>query len=129
PKITKHAFKIEHSVRALNNLLTSVLFFGKADENKLEFRPKKIFSAAFVKELLDTVKAGIDNNVTIKPEIGELPKVITSDPDLMYQVFENLLSNAVKYSKDGKQVDFKLSIQNGLLSATISDKGIGIPKS
>lgn len=128
-KIGKHAFKIEHSVRALNNLLTSVLFFGKADENKLEFRPKKFFSAAFVKELLDTVKAGIDNDVIIKSEIGDLPKTITSDPELVYQVFENLLSNAVKYSKEGKQVEFKLSYVDDKLQAQITDKGIGIPKS
>lgn len=127
-KIAKHASKIEHSVRALNNLLTSVLFFGKADENKLEFKPKKIFTGAFVKELLDTVKAGIENDVIIKAEIGELPKTITSDPELVYQVFENLLSNAVKYSKDGKQVEFKLDIEGNQLKAVISDKGIGIPK-
>jgi signal transduction histidine kinase len=128
-KITKHAFKIEHSVRALNNLLTSVLFFGKADENKLEFRPKKIFSGAFVKELLDTVKAGIENNVTIKSDIGEMPKTITSDPELLYQIFENLLSNAVKYSKNGKEVEFKIAYSDKKLHAIVSDKGIGIPKS
>ena len=127
-KIAKHASKIEHSVRALNNLLTSVLFFGKADENKLEFKPKKIFTGAFIKELLDTVNAGIENEVTIKSEIGELPKTITSDPELVYQVFENLLSNAVKYSKEGKQVDFKLDLEKDRLKAVISDKGIGIPK-
>jgi hypothetical protein len=127
-KISKHASKIEHSVRALNNLLTSVLFFGKADENKLEFRPKKIFTGAFVKELLDTVNAGIDNHVILKAEIGELPKTITSDPDLVYQVFENLLSNGIKYSKEGKQVDFSLNYSDGQLKAVISDKGIGIPK-
>lgn len=128
-KITKHAFKIEHSVRALNNLLTSVLFFGKADENKLEFKPKKIFSGAFIKELLDTVKAGIDNDVKIKSDIGEMPKTITSDPELLYQVFENLLSNAVKYSKDGKEVEFKIAYNDKKLQAIVSDKGIGIPKS
>ena len=128
-KITKHSFKIENSVRALNNLLTSVLFFGKSDENKLEFKPKKIFSGAFVKEVLDTVNAGIENNVIIKPEIGDLPKTITSDPELLYQVLENLLSNAVKYSKEGKQVEFKLDIKDNQLHAVISDKGIGIPKS
>jgi hypothetical protein len=127
-KIAKHASKIENSVRALNNLLTSVLFFGKADENKLEFRPKKIFTGAFVTELLDTVKAGIDNQVIIKSEIGELPKTFTSDPELIYQVFENLLSNAVKYSKEGKQVDFSLIFDNNHLKAVIADKGIGIPK-
>jgi signal transduction histidine kinase len=128
-KITKHAYKIENSVRALNNLLTSVLFFGKADENKVEFNPKKIFTAAFVKELIDTVKAGIENEVKIVTEIGDMPKTITSDPELVYQVLENLLSNAVKYSKDGNQVVFKMKIDNGNLQAEVIDKGIGIPKS
>lgn len=127
-KIVKHASKIEHSVRILNNLLTSVLFFGKADENKLEFKPKKVFTGAFVKELLDTVNAGIENKVTILPEIGDMPKVMMTDPDLVYQVLENLLSNAVKYSKEGKDVKFKLEVKNNQLLATVIDKGIGIPK-
>lgn len=127
-KIGKHATKIEHSVRALNNLLTSVLFFGKADENKMEYKPKKVFLTTFVKELLDTVKAGIENDVTIKSEVENLPKTVTTDPDLLYQILENLLSNAVKYSKDGKEVSFKLSMESNRLIATVSDKGIGIPK-
>ncbi|WP_144604132.1 hybrid sensor histidine kinase/response regulator [Algoriphagus algorifonticola] len=128
-KIAKHAMKIENSVRALNNLLTSVLFFGKADANKMEFKPKKMFLGAFVKELLDTVKAGIENDVTIKTELGDLPKTIVSDSEILYQTFENLLSNAVKYSKDGSEVFFKLDFQNGHLLGTVVDNGIGIPKS
>ena len=128
-KIAKHAMKIENSVRALNNLLTSVLFFGKADANKMEFKPKKMFLGAFVKELLDTVKAGIENDVTIKTELGDLPKTIVSDSEILYQTFENLLSNAVKYSKDGSEVLFKLDYRDGHLYGTVVDNGIGIPKS
>ena len=128
-KIAKHALKIENSVRTLNNLLTSVLFFGKADENKVEFNPKKFFMGSFVKELLDTVKAGIDNGVTIKEVLRNLPKTVTTDPDLLYQIFENLLSNAVKYSKDGMEVEFKLELKDGRLLAEVTDQGIGIPKS
>lgn len=127
-KIAKHAAKIENSVRTLNNLLTSVLFFGKADENKMEFKPKKVFTQAFVKELLDTVKAGIENDVKIKSEQVNLPKTITTDGELLYQSFENLLSNAVKYSKDGQEVLFRLEYIEGKLIGTITDKGIGIPK-
>lgn len=127
-KITKHGGKIENSVRALNNLLTSVLFFGKADENKMEFRPKKIFTQSFVKELLDTVKAGIENGVKIKSEQINLPKTIKTDEELLYQSLENLLSNAVKYSKKGQEVLIKLEYLEGKLLGTITDHGIGIPK-
>lgn len=128
-KIAKHAMKIENSVRALNNLLTSVLFFGKADANKMEYKPKKMFMGAFVKELMDTVKAGIENEVTIKTELGALPKTITSDSEILYQTFENLLSNAVKYSKDGGEVHFNLDYQDGVLIGRVVDFGIGIPES
>lgn len=127
-KIAKHAMKIENSVRALNNLLTSVLFFGKADANKMEYKPKKMFVQAFIKEVLDTVKAGVENQVKIKTELGDLPKVIVSDSELLYQVFENLLSNAVKYSKDEGEVKFVLNYEKGKLIAKIQDRGIGIPK-
>ena len=34
----------------------------------------------------------------------------------------------MKYSKDGKEVNFKLSMENNRLLASVSDKGIGIPK-
>ena len=88
-----------------------------------------MFLGAFVKELLDTVKAGIENDVTIKTELGDLPKTIVSDSEILYQTFENLLSNAVKYSKDGSEVLFKLDYKNGHLYGTVVDNGIGIPKS
>ncbi|EAZ81018.1 hybrid sensor histidine kinase/response regulator [Algoriphagus machipongonensis] len=127
-KISKHASKIENSVRALNNLLTSVLFFGKADADKVEYKPKKMFVGAFVKEVLDTVRAGIENKVTIKVSLGSLPKTVVSDSELLYQVFENLLSNSVKYSKDGQVVNFTLDYVDGKLVGSFTDYGIGIPK-
>ena len=128
-KIVKHGVKIENSVRALNNLLTSVLFFGKADENKMEYKPKKLFIGAFVKELIAGIKAGIDNNVKVKVELGDLPKTITTDSDLLYQIFDNLLSNAAKYSKDGQQILVKFDFEDGKLIGEVIDNGIGIPKS
>jgi signal transduction histidine kinase len=128
-KIAKHAGKIENSVRALNNLLTSVLFFGKADADQMKFRPKKMFMGAFLKELMDTLNAGKENDVEIRMETGNIPKTLTTDSELLYQIFENLLSNAIKYSSDGQKVDFNISFEDGQLISTIKDQGIGIPKS
>lgn len=127
-KIVKHADKIENSVRSLNSLLTSVLFFGKADANKIDYKPHKMFLMAMFNEVLDVVKAGSENDVKINLKIGKLPKTIVSDHDLLYQIYENLLSNAVKYSKDGQEVDFEVSEEGGILTGIIRDHGIGIPE-
>lgn len=128
-KIVKHASKIENSTRNLNSLLTSILFFGKADAEKMNYKPTKIYTAAFFNEVVDVVKAGIDNGVSIKTSFDKLPKIITTDMDCLYQIFENLLSNAVKYSKNGEVVELVVWFEEDLLKSTIKDSGIGIPKS
>ncbi|WP_215226035.1 hybrid sensor histidine kinase/response regulator [Echinicola shivajiensis] len=126
-KLVKHSRKIENSVRSLNSLLTSVLFFGKADANKIDYKPSRFFTAAFFNEVLDVVKANNDNEVTISTSFSNVPKTIKSDTELLYQVFENLLSNAVKYSKEKGKVDFIVSVNDGIMLAEIIDDGIGIP--
>lgn len=128
-KIAKHAAKIENSTRNLNSLLTSILFFGKADAEKMNYKPAKIYTSAFFKELVDVVKAGIDNATKINSTFKNLPKIIISDSDCLYQIFENLLSNAVKYSKNGGEITFSVWYEEEKLHATIQDAGIGIAKS
>nr|MBI1231960.1 response regulator [Cytophagales bacterium] len=128
-KIAKHAGKIENSVRSLNSLLTSVLFFGKADAEKMNYKPVRIYTSAFLNEVVDMVKAGVENDVKILTHFDKLPKMITSDMDLLYQILENLLSNAVKYSRDGGLVEFKVWLDDSLLRASITDEGIGISPS
>lgn len=127
-KLIKHSRKIENSVRNLNNLLTSVLFFGKADANKIDYKPSRFFSAAFFNEVLDVVKANNDNEVTITTSFANLPKTIKSDTELLYQVFENLLSNAVKYSKKKGHINFSVEVKGGMMTTVIEDDGIGIPE-
>lgn len=126
-KITRHVSKIENSVRALDNLITSILFFGRADENKIEFRPKKIQTNLFINDLLATVNSGIENKVKVKLSQKDLPSTIRVDRELLYQVFENLLSNAIKYSGENEEVFFELEYSEKKLIAVIKDSGIGIP--
>jgi len=127
-KIAKHASKIENSARALDNLLTSVLFFGKADAHQIKFHSRKILMGEFFNELLDILNAAKENDVKINMVTENIPKILTTDSELLYQIFENLLSNAIKYSSEDKEVDFKIIYENGQLISTIQDHGVGIPK-
>jgi two-component system sensor histidine kinase SenX3 len=40
----------------------------------------------------------------------------------------NLIENAINYSPQGTKVSISTSTENGILSAAISDQGIGIPE-
>jgi signal transduction histidine kinase len=64
--------------------------------------------------------------VTIHPELGELPPVL-GDPDRLSQLFINVLDNAVKHSPKGTSVDVGAAAQNGEVVVRVRDRGRGIP--
>ena len=52
-----------------------------------------------------------------------------ADRDMLYQAVLNLLSNAVKYTPEGGQITIQTEVDEAkkLVSARISDTGVGIP--
>jgi signal transduction histidine kinase len=53
---------------------------------------------------------------------------LLSDYDLLFQVWTNLIDNAIKYSNQDSTIRILTRVENGMLTVTISDEGIGIAK-
>jgi signal transduction histidine kinase len=53
---------------------------------------------------------------------------LSGDADRLNQVFANILSNAYKYTNEDGIVSVSLEQSKDLITATVSDTGIGIPK-
>ncbi len=53
---------------------------------------------------------------------------ISADRDRLTQVVINLLSNAIKYSNHDNKIYIKTSLRDGVVSTSIKDNGLGIPK-
>ncbi|MCE5278500.1 MAG: ATP-binding protein [Planctomycetaceae bacterium] len=51
---------------------------------------------------------------------------MTADRGELDIIFNNLVSNAVKYNRDGGRVDVTLACEGGVVTATVSDTGIGM---
>ncbi len=60
--------------------------------------------------------------------VGGKGRVLASH-DKMYELVTNLCSNAVNYNKDGGQIDISVSDDDGRVTLTVKDTGIGIPES
>jgi signal transduction histidine kinase len=54
--------------------------------------------------------------------------IIRGDRDKLEQVFVNLIDNAIKYTKQGGRIEIRLAEAEGLVTVTVEDNGIGIPK-
>lgn len=64
--------------------------------------------------------------VTIDADVPST--LVLADEKKLSEVLENLLSNAVKYNKEGGSVVVSSTKNDGYLTVTIKDTGLGIPK-
>lgn len=56
----------------------------------------------------------------------ERPLPVRLDPNRIGQVLDNLLSNAIKYSPGGGSVTLSARLQDGRLTCSVTDEGIGM---
>lgn len=116
------------AIETMTQLLEDVLTLGKAEAGKLEFKPLFFDVDQFCAELVQELQLGEgrDHQILLSTEGQFQP--ICLDPNLLRSILTNLLSNAVKYSPQGTTIEFLITFQEGKVSFSITDHGIGIPR-
>jgi len=127
-KRREYFYLIQTSVDSMNQLLTEVLSFGKAERGKLEFSPAPLDLKRFCEDLIEEMQFSISsqNHRIIFRQQGDCTEACLDDK-LLRHVFRNLLSNAIKYSPQGGDIYFELICQDGEAIFKVKDNGIGIP--
>lgn len=115
------------AVETMTQLLEEVLIIGKAEANKLEFKPIAFSLEPFCYGIVEEIQLGIGVRHSIAVYCKNTDVLVTLDPTLLRSILTNLLTNAIKYSPDCSQVDFTLSCLEGDVVFEIRDQGIGIP--
>src|SRR3989344_1316112 len=112
-------------------LVNDLLDVSRIQEGQihLEVRPMQIEKIA--EEIIDNHSMIIKTaGVSLDYQIvnGPLPLVQT-DPDKLSRIMANLISNAIKYTPRGGKISVVLEKKGNNVSISISDTGVGIPKS
>ncbi len=132
-KQIKHFNRIKNAVEHMINLLNDVLFFGKAEADKLDFNPEKLDLVEYTRQLIEDVQINQDtkkidqSNKNIQFITNETKLSGYFDEKILSHILNNLLSNAIKYSKPNTTVKFTLYSQESQAVFEIQDEGIGIP--
>ena len=63
-------------------------------------------------------------------QMAEVPSdlEVVADPENLRLIFSNLLENAVKFNRSGGTIRVSVSTDDGTVSVTVSDTGLGIPE-
>lgn len=127
---------VHSSARTLLTILNDILDFSKIDAGKLSIESIDFDPADHLADTLKPIAVrarhkGLDLHFSLP---ANLPPQISSDPVRLRQIVANIADNAVKFTENGcisVEVTWAPPLEShlpGLLSISIRDQGIGIPR-
>jgi PAS domain S-box-containing protein len=124
-KRTRHIDKIKNSVKHLNNLLEDFLSLGKLDEGKIASHLHEFDLEELIRDSIEEMQPQLkpDQKFVFK-NMG--PNLITSDKNLIRNIFFNLFSNAIKFSGPSTSIRVTSMLKGEEAIISIQDEGLGI---
>lgn len=123
PDREKHIGKIKKAVNHLITLLNDFLSLSKLEEGKQLTKMEVVDITEILNDVIDDLESILKPNQKIITHIDNKIEV-SSDRDVLKNIFFNLISNAIKYSE--KNIDIKCQDVQDQIEICIEDQGIGI---
>jgi len=121
---------INKESRRLTQLINNILDFSRIEAGRKEYRLVPSDIAAIVRDVVDAYRFAIEKlGFTLELELSEDLPPLQLDPEALSQALINLLNNAIKYSPEQKAITVGLRREADQVLLSVSDRGIGIPRS
>lgn len=117
------------------HMINDLLELSRMDSGTMKLEKEYINIAALFNYILDRFDMIIANDdkpekyYTIKRMIPQLQIWVEIDTSKFTQVIDNIMNNAIKYSPDGGVITARLEDRDSEVVLSITDQGLGIPKS
>ncbi len=119
--------EVLQEVNRMTELVEALLTLARADEGRAELHKEPVDLRAIVEEAGETGELLADQaGVTMDVGTSAAPVVVSVDRSRIRQLILNLVENAVKYTPRGGSVQVRLGQENGRVTLTVADSGIGI---
>jgi signal transduction histidine kinase len=119
---------IENNALRLLRLVNDILSLIRLEEGRASLAKKPIDMVHFLRHTTASMKhlAGLKG---IDLELGTLDGdlLINADPDALEKIVGNVIANAIKFTPPNGRIDVSAARDDGMVTVTISDTGIGIP--
>jgi two-component system phosphate regulon sensor histidine kinase PhoR len=119
---------LDHS-RRLARLTEDLLMLSKMDADRLDLEIHRLNVSQFVESCVETTqRPAAEKDIRISVNLQDTVPDIAADRRRLSEVLQNLLDNAIQYTPSGGRITVGASAQNGEVTFTVSDTGIGIPR-
>jgi signal transduction histidine kinase len=118
---------ILESGRHLLSLINDILDLSKIEAGRMELEPTDFDLPTAIENALILVRERAHRRgITLGCTIDECLGIIRADERKVKQVLLNLLSNALKFTPEGGRIDVTVALQDGAISISVTDTGVGI---
>ena len=118
---------IQRQVRHMALLLDDLLDIARITQGKLEIKKEPMNINAIIDSAVETARPFIDGkNHHLTVTLPSEPVTVDADALRLSQVLSNLLTNAAKYTDPGGHIELRALKQDGSLTLSVKDDGIGI---
>lgn len=117
---------VQEEAQRLGRLIDNVLTFSRQEQGRLLPNSKACMPAVVIGSVVEQFTASFNRRALTVNRSGNANVSCLLDSDALAQILGNLLSNVEKYVPGGK-IQIAESLEDGILTITVSDEGPGIP--
>jgi len=120
---------LERTYQVLNQGALNLLNFTRAENGKLQLRPRRMELRKLVTEALEAMSPLIrQKNIQVQQDFPQDIVPIEADPDAILLVMTNLIGNAIKYGRENGRLTVRLVVEphGSEVLVSVEDTGIGI---
>lgn len=113
----------------LSLLVQDIIQLSKVQAKDVLAEAKEVKLAFAIADAIDqTSTLAKKKNIAIKSQVKK-DAVVSGNPEMLTALFKNLLENALHYSPEDAKVVVKCKQKGKMIEVSITDTGVGIPKS
>lgn len=118
---------IQAGVEEISKLLDELVFYGKLENQEIEFSPDLIDINLYCEQIVEQTRSSdLNQRRIINFKKNSNNEVVCLDKKLLKPMITNLLTNAIKHSSENSSIDLEISCQKQKTIFQIKDRGIGI---
>ncbi|MGE5420443.1 MAG: CHASE domain-containing protein [Chloroflexota bacterium] len=125
-QIEQHLNTVNEAAKNTYSLLQDLLMWTRVHTGRMSFNPERIILTEKFLNVGELLKPAADaKNVTLEFIVPEDLKIL-ADREMLKAILRNLISNAIKFSNPGGAVKVTAFSEDGGVTISVADSGIGI---
>lgn len=119
---------IQKAAEKLERLIEDLILFSMSERGQISLQIKPFHvQRAFQSVIANAMSKANHKNIQLLCEFDPDLPLVEADQEMIKWVVNQLLDNAIKFTNNGGLVQLKVSRENGCVSISVRDTGIGIP--